>query len=1087
MRIRPFLHLVLISLALALSATGITRADGRGWIERLLEDNLAGEDFGVDFEGIDGALSSRARVRRISFSDKAGKWLVIEGATLDWVRSDLLERRLTINELSAERILVLRLPESGKRDIATAATPNTLPDLPELPVAVLVKKLQAKRVVITPEIAAESITLALDGSIALGAGQAQASLDLKRLDQAAFFRLLAAYDKNTGRLALDLTAHEAHGGFVSRKLAIPGSPELDFTLRGEGPVDDFTTNVTLATDGIPRLGGRITLRRSGPPENRAALRFTARLGGDPRPLLDPALHPFFGERGEFLLSGRRQADGSLVIESLRLNTRALRVTGRLGLTPENRPGLIDLTAQLRPEGQKTVVLPFGNGRLRMGAGSLQLFHDRQAGRDWRLSATARQLEGAGFTLQALTVNGSGRLATTREPQLDGRLSFTLSGLDPADPALAQAVGSRISGSLAFDRGPNTPFRLRNLKIGSAGLIISGNADISDLAPGKDPHIKARIHLDANDAERFSGLTGRRMSGALAADVMADLRAASGQGVLELDISSRDLRIGQAQADAFLAGEGRMKALLRRDFKGLHLEHFAATTPAGQAEAQGFAGPDTGQLRLSLRLRDGTILMEGLAGEMRLDGTATRKGGPWQIETALRGAGRFRLDLGGTAAPAFDQLALTLTGNAPLGLLNPMIAPRRVNGTAALDLRLFGPPALAALSGNIRLSDTTMTLPRERIALRRIAGSLTIEKGQARADLAGNVLPGGRFRITGKVSLDPQGTSDLAIALARVKVTDPLRFDTILDGEIGFRGSLARGGQIGGRVTLDQTEIRLTDIGGAAGGPIPGIRHVNTPRAVRLAQLRAGLAQADTNGRAAARKPPVVHQIDVTVSALRRIFVRGRGLDAELGGALVLGGNTGRVAPSGEFRLIRGRLDLMGKHFLLTEGSLSLRGGFDPHARFIAETKTDTGRARIILEGPASHPALHFESTPELPEDEVVALILFGRSISDITPLQALRMATAIRTLAGNGSNGILDRLRGRLDLDDLSIATDEEGKTQLGFGKYISDNAYSEVIVTTEGKSRINLNLTINENLKLQGHAQSDGRSGIGLFFEKDY
>jgi len=84
----------------------------------------------------------------------------------------------------------------------------------------------------------------------------------------------------------------------------------------------------------------------------------------------------------------------------------------------------------------------------------------------------------------------------------------------------------------------------------------------------------------------------------------------------------------------------------------------------------------------------------------------------------------------------------------------------------------------------------------------------------------------------------------------------------------------------------------------------------------------------------------VYAFDIEISAPSRVFIRGRGLDAELGGRLGLGGVTGDVVPEGEFALIRGRLDILGKRLLLSEGSMQVRGDFDPYIRIVAETTAE---------------------------------------------------------------------------------------------------------------------------------------------------
>ena len=53
------------------------------------------------------------------------------------------------------------------------------------------------------------------------------------------------------------------------------------------------------------------------------------------------------------------------------------------------------------------------------------------------------------------------------------------------------------------------------------------------------------------------------------------------------------------------------------------------------------------------------------------------------------------------------------------------------------------------------------------------------------------------------------------------------------------------------------------------------------------------------------------------------------------------------------------------------------------------------------------------SSPELPEDEILSRFLFGRSLSQISPVQALQIAAAIRSLSGGDGTGVIDRLRNR--------------------------------------------------------------------------
>jgi len=194
-----------------------------------------------------------------------------------------------------------------------------------------------------------------------------------------------------------------------------------------------------------------------------------------------------------------------------------------------------------------------------------------------------------------------------------------------------------------------------------------------------------------------------------------------------------------------------------------------------------------------------------------------------------------------------------------------------------------------------------------------------------------------------------------------------------------------------------------------------------------------------------------------------------------------------VIPQGGFRLVRGRLDILGNRLRLSEGNVTLQGSLDPYLQIAAETQTDGTRVRIGIEGPATSPTVTFTSSPDLPEDEIVARLVFGRGIDEISPFQALKLASAVATLAGKGDGGLVDRLRGTFGLDDLDVRTEEGGGLALRAGTYITDNIYSDVTVNPQGDTEINLNLSLSPSLTVRGNASTDGGTGLGIFFEKDY
>jgi translocation and assembly module TamB len=172
---------------------------------------------------------------------------------------------------------------------------------------------------------------------------------------------------------------------------------------------------------------------------------------------------------------------------------------------------------------------------------------------------------------------------------------------------------------------------------------------------------------------------------------------------------------------------------------------------------------------------------------------------------------------------------------------------------------------------------------------------------------------------------------------------------------------------------------------------------------------------------------------------------------------------------------------------LSQASLSLEGDLVPYLTVSASNETDGVTSTITIEGPATAPEVSFSSVPELPEEEVLAWLLFGRGLQSISVLQAAELANAVAVLAGRGGEGIVSRLRRGFGLDDLDITTAEDGTASFSAGKYLTEKVYTEVEVGQDGKSRINLNLDVGRGVTVKGKIGTDGQSGIGVFIERDY
>ena len=453
---------------------------------------------------------------------------------------------------------------------------------------------------------------------------------------------------------------------------------------------------------------------------------------------------------------------------------------------------------------------------------------------------------------------------------------------------------------------------------------------------------------------------------------------------------------------------------------------------------------------------------------------------------MAGPNGTRATVTGSVAAGFGTADLDISGRTEAALANAFIEPRSVQGPVDFDLRLNGRPAIGALSGQVVARGAKIVAPNLGLVLEDVDAQARLSGGQAQLAVGGRLGSGGTLELAGPVTLSGTYPANLTLRLNRARVRDPELYDTRVNGTVTVDGPLAGGARIGGALTLSDTELRVPSTGLGGVTPIPdGLEHVGASPQVRQTMARAGLLGGTTDEarRGTARPYP----LDVTLTSERGIFVRGRGLDAELGGGLRITGTTADVLPVGQFNLVRGRLDILGKRFTLDQGQIALQGALEPYLLFLASTTQDDTTITIRIEGRANAPEVTFASSPELPQDEVLARLIFGRGIWNLSALQAAQLASAVATLAGKGGEGIVSRLRSGFGLDDLDVATDQNGTTQLKVGKYLTDNIYTDVTVGSDGTSEINLNLDVTPNLTAKGSVRSDGNSGLGVFYEKDY
>jgi translocation and assembly module TamB len=341
--------------------------------------------------------------------------------------------------------------------------------------------------------------------------------------------------------------------------------------------------------------------------------------------------------------------------------------------------------------------------------------------------------------------------------------------------------------------------------------------------------------------------------------------------------------------------------------------------------------------------------------------------------------------------------------------------------------------------------------------------------------------GGMITAQGWIDLIPNRDFPFSIEVVMEQAT-LVRLDNATaaaGGQLKLSGSLGKV-LLAGQLQIRQAELRIPD-------RLP-------PEITELQVIEIHGVGQETGARptqSPSRERDV--QLDVKVVSLGRVFLRGRGLDSEWQGDLRISGKASEPVITGRFSVVRGHFNFLGKRFVLTQGLLTMDGTVPPSPQLdvIGEASAKDVTARLKLLGSALKPEVTLSSEPELPSDEILSRLLFGRSVSDITPVQAVNLAYAARRLTGGGNGfDLMGGTRRLLGVDQLEVKQSGERieETTVSAGKYLSEGVYLEAekgVGPESGKTSVEVEIT--PNVTLESEIGENAEGGVGLNWKLNY
>ncbi|WP_074381170.1 translocation/assembly module TamB domain-containing protein [Bartonella doshiae] len=432
-----------------------------------------------------------------------------------------------------------------------------------------------------------------------------------------------------------------------------------------------------------------------------------------------------------------------------------------------------------------------------------------------------------------------------------------------------------------------------------------------------------------------------------------------------------------------------------------------------------------------------------------------------------------------------EAGLNIKGIMPLVFIDLLLAKHgaHITGTAKIDTVLNGKLSKPQLDGKFSIVDGSFIDSQTNLGLNNIkiegkfnGSHILIEKASAVSS------EGGNLSASGHITNDLQ--TDLVIHLDRANYNDGSMILATLSGTMKMTGDFVNNLVVGGEVTVEKAEIIVPDH--FQNVKLLGIKNKNLTKPIQKTLERADIKNYSHN-RDVTKKSSSVVQLDMRITALNQFFVRGKGLDTELGGRINLTGPLNDVHPVGEFQMIRGRFDILSQRLSFNQGQASFSGNLNPTVYFVTTSNSGDINVTVTVSGTIDNLGVNFSSQPNLPQDEILARLIFKRSLSELSAFQIAQLATVAADLVGNTNISLLNALRTKIGLDDLDVITDEKGNTGLRLGRYIHNNIYLGLEAGANGLTKGTINLDISRNLKAKGAIGNEKNSSIGLFYEKDY
>lgn len=408
--------------------------------------------------------------------------------------------------------------------------------------------------------------------------------------------------------------------------------------------------------------------------------------------------------------------------------------------------------------------------------------------------------------------------------------------------------------------------------------------------------------------------------------------------------------------------------------------------------------------------------------------------------------------------------------------------QEVSGQLSLSALIKGSIEDPLWNGQLRAKGVKFTIPGWGLSLRGVHGEanivdnlitipeMAVRSGEGSAKLSGTI------RLKGFLI----GEMNLALDSDNFQAMNTPDIKAVIAGHVTLKGDLQRP-RIGGKITLADLFYRppllLSYQGIAWEKDDPTI--VVKGKEVTKAATTPFMDRSE-----------ILLQIAIPDTAK----LRSSELNVRMGGDLEV------KKPPGGFFLIFGKITakegwviFQGKPFKVEKGEFMFPAipVIDPDLNILASYKVPDYTTYIKIGGTLSQPTLEIYSEPPLDPADVLAVILFGRPVSQLAPGQRQSLAqSGGQLVTGYAAAGLANSLTDALGLDALIVQAGDSPETSgIGVGKYLNDQLYLFYYQRfgAERAAEFKLRYELRKNLSIEAGQDDKGQGGADIYVTHPY